>query len=124
MRPPFRSLHGILTGLYIFCIATLSLLPAEQAVELNVWDKAQHYAAYALFMLLVFPAAKTHTARLKLAVGVIAFSVLIELAQHFSPGRDASAEDAIANSLGVVSGYLFGWLLLTLYRLGHNRAKP
>lgn len=124
MRPPFRSLHRILTGLYILCIATLSLLPAEEAIALNIWDKAQHYAAYALFMLLVFPAAKTHTARLKLAMGVIGFSVLIELAQHFSPGRDTSAEDAIANGLGVVSGYLFGWLLLTLYRLGHNRAKP
>lgn len=124
MKPTYRSLLRILTGLYILCIAILSLLPAEEAIALNIWDKAQHYVAYGLFMLLVFPAAKTHAARLKLAVGVIGFSVLIELAQHFSPGRDTSAEDAIANSLGVVSGYLLGWLLLTLYRLGNNHAKP
>jgi VanZ family protein len=115
---------SIITGLYILCITTLSLMPAEAAIAINIWDKAQHYAAYALLMLLVFPAAKTHTARLKLAVGVIGFSVLIELAQQLSPGRDTSVEDAMANSLGVVSGYLLGWLLLTLYRLGNNSAKP
>jgi VanZ family protein len=124
MKPSYRSILRIITGLYILCITTLSLMPAEATIAINIWDKAQHYAAYALLMLLVFPAVKTHTARLKLAVGVIGFSVLIELAQQLSPGRDTSVEDAMANSLGVVSGYLLGWLLLTFYRLGNNSSKP
>jgi VanZ family protein len=116
MTPIQHKFHHALILLYATIIAALSLLPAEEAINLDIWDKAQHFVAYAVFMLLALPIGNTHKARPKYALGIIGFSVFIELAQQFSPGRDTSAEDAIANSLGVMSGYLIGWLVLKFFQ--------
>ena len=122
MTPIQNRIHLALILFYGLIIGALSLLPAKEAVNLDIWDKAQHFAAYAVFMLLAFPVENTHKARLKYALGIIGFSVFIELAQQFSPGRDTSAEDAIANSLGVISGYLIGWLVLKFFQGRGNQA--
>jgi VanZ family protein len=115
------TLHRILVFVYGAGIAALSLLPSDDAIALNIWDKAQHFAAYAVFMIIAFPIGKSRTTHLRTALGIICFSIFIEYAQQFSPGRDTSIEDAIANSLGVISGYLFSWWLAKIYRGRGNK---
>lgn len=118
-------LHCILVFIYGACIAALSLLPSDEAISFNVWDKAQHFAAYAVFMIMAFPIGNHRNAHLRAALGIICFSIFIEYAQQFSPGRDTSIGDAIANSLGVISGYLFSQLLVKICRSrGKKAATP
>lgn len=119
-----RTLHHILVFIYGACIATLSLLPSDDAITFNIWDKAQHFAAYAVFMTLAFPIGKSRKAHLCTAFGILLFSIFIEYAQQFSPGRDTSIEDAIANSLGVISGYVFSGWLAKIYQGRGNKAAP
>lgn len=109
-------LHCILVFIYGACIAALSLLPSDDAITFNIWDKTQHFAAYAVFMIMAFPIGKSRNAHLRTALGIICFSIFIEYAQQFSPGRDTSIGDAIANSLGVICGYLFSRWLAKIYR--------
>ena len=109
-------LHCILVFIYGACIAALSLLPSDDAITFNIWDKAQHFAAYAVFMIMAFPIGKSRNAHLRTALSIICFSIFIEYAQQFSPGRDTSIGDAIANSLGVICGYLCSRWLAKIYR--------
>ena len=97
---------------YALVITVLSLLPAEQAPALNIWDKLEHFTAYLLFMMLAFPLGHNHRWRLASGVGIVAYSIVVEYAQQLSPGRYTSIEDVFANSLGVISGYLLAWLVM------------
>jgi VanZ family protein len=97
---------------YALIITILSLLPAEQGPNLNIWDKLEHFCAYALFMMLAFPLFHNHRWRLGSGVGIIAYSTAVEYAQQLSPGRHTSIEDVFANSLGVMSGYLLAWIIM------------
>jgi VanZ family protein len=99
---------------YAVIITTLSLLPATNAPAFGgLWDKFQHFGAYALFMMLAFPLAHSHRWRLMTAIGIIIYSAIMEYAQRLSPGRHTSWEDIFANSLGVAAGYLLVWGLLS-----------
>ncbi|CAA0089917.1 Uncharacterised protein [Zhongshania aliphaticivorans] len=107
--------------LYAVLITALSLLPTTNTIDINIWDKAQHFGAYALFMALVFPLANTHKQRIKYAAGIVIYGLLLEYGQQFSPGRDTSIQDGLANTLGVLSGYTLMLLILTTY---HRYKQP
>jgi len=107
-----RKHRALLFISYAIVITVLSLLPANTAPSFGIWDKVQHFSAYLLFMVLAFPLAHWHRWRLLTAVGIIAYSVMMEYAQRLSPGRQTSWEDVFANSLGVAAGYLLAWGLL------------
>ncbi|WP_373082869.1 VanZ family protein [Zhongshania sp.] len=107
-----RKYRFLLFLAYALIITVMSLLPAEQSPALGVWDKLQHFSAYLLFMMLAYPLASNHCWRLASGIGIIAYSIAVEYVQQFSPGRHTSYEDAFANSLGVISGYLLAWLFM------------
>ncbi|MBB5188385.1 VanZ family protein [Zhongshania antarctica] len=107
-----RKYRILLFLAYALVITVMSLLPAQQSPALGVWDKFQHFGAYLLFMMLAYPLASNHRWRIASSIGIIAYSIAVEYAQQLSPGRHTSYEDAFANSLGVISGYLLTWLLM------------
>jgi VanZ family protein len=75
---------------------------------LHVNDKVQHFCAYlALSMLPVIGFRDRHKG---LAAGLSMFflGVVLELGQHFSPGRAVEFGDVLANGAGVSCGTLLG----------------
>ena len=96
--------------LIVVGILYLSLTPTETLTIGN--DKISHFIAYGCLMLnigvMVFPVKR------KIIIGVILailLGIIVELLQHFVPGRFMSIGDVYANSLGV----LFGVILTLLF---------
>ena len=76
--------------------------------KLNVNDKLMHFGAYLLLSLL--PMISSESRRRAVVTGVLMalLGVVLEGTQNFSPGRDVSLGDIIANNLGVICGLLAG----------------
>jgi VanZ family protein len=117
LREP--SNHRALLGVWavlICCVVVGSLLPAANPVmvaigRLHIWDKLQHFGAY--LALSILPVIGFRDKRRGIVVGLSMFllGVLLELGQHFSPGRSVEPGDVLANGLGVTCGAVLGSLL-------------
>ena len=88
-------------------------LPVARGLSRNgrfhVWDKLQHFGAYqALSFLPVVGFRDRHKA---LVAGLSMFFLggLLELGQHFSPGRAVELGDVLANGAGVTCGALLAF---------------
>lgn len=82
----------------------LCLLPAKALPEVPLWDKLEHFLAYALLAAaggLAYP--NRHT-RLWIVLFLLVLGVGIEFSQGFVPRRDSSALDMLANAIGVLIG--------------------
>jgi VanZ family protein len=87
------------------------LNPHPPDLEAHFWDKSLHFMAYfglAGIGTVAFDARKT---AIYAVLGLIAMGGALEIAQGFV-GRDMSIFDELANSLGAVSGFFAGWLVL------------
>ena len=90
----------------VVAIAYLSLTPTDVITIGN--DKISHFIAYSVLMANV--GLLTFRNKRLLIIGIIAsvlFGVLIEIIQHFVPGRFMSFYDVLANTAGVGIGVLF-----------------
>ena len=100
-----NKLFLVLFIILIIAISLLSLLPPKSGLELGKSDKINHFLAYAILSLnFGFISTKNRS----YFVGIpflIAYGLLIEFFQGFVPGRDPSFYDALANSVGVFSGF-------------------
>ncbi len=67
----------------------------------NLWDKLQHAGAFAVLAGLADYAFPAPRFRPRLAAGLIAFGILIELIQYFIPYRDCSSLDVLADAAGI-----------------------
>jgi hypothetical protein len=67
-------------------------------------DKVRHAATFAFLWLL---GARARLRPLSLAALLLAFGVGIELAQSFTPDREASALDVLADVAGIALGWRF-----------------
>ena len=90
---------------YVALVTFASLLPAGGAL-VGSYDKSAHLMIYAIFAILAFRLGVTARHYVYLCVGIIAYSGLLEVAQSFVPGREMSALDLLANTLGVLLGVL------------------
>jgi VanZ family protein len=88
---------------YGLIITWLSLSPGG-GEGLPLWDKAMHLTLYALFVMLGSPLCQTRRGLYALAGGLLVYSGLMEIGQHFAPGRFMSAADLLANALGSALG--------------------
>lgn len=94
-------------------IAVLSLMPLRNVPDLDVSDKIKHALAY-VALGFFFASVIVRRDWFWLAIALICFGALIELAQHVMPfGRSAEAKDMLANLAGIAVG-----LLLALTPLG------
>lgn len=91
-------------------ITVLSLMPPKSGMEIPTNDKVGHFIAYSVFALNLSLVAPSKWMRFYLLLGALSYSVLIEYLQGFM-GRQTSFFDFLANSVGVVSGYLIFILL-------------
>ena len=89
----------------IIAITVLSLLPPKSGLELGKSDKLNHFLAYAI-LSLNFGFISSNIRPYFVGIPfLIAYGILIEFFQGFVPGRDPSFYDALANSVGVFSGF-------------------
>jgi VanZ family protein len=104
---------GLRLALYALAVAVLlylCLAPSRELPQVNVWDKAEHAAAWLVLAglgLLLFP-------RRVVAIGLfaVAVGVLVELLQA-TPliARDADVRDVLADSVGVAVALAIGRLV-------------
>ena len=97
----------MLTALVIW----LSVKAPGEGPGLPIWDKLQHFLAYAVLGLtgaLGFPGKKP---AFVLALGLVLLGAALEVAQFYVPARDMSLGDGIANALGVILGVGLGYLV-------------
>jgi VanZ family protein len=84
-------------------------------VGFNVWDKLQHFGAYALLAGLVTVALEARRWWLWGLLGLVIFGAGLEVLQGLV-GRDMSFKDEIANTLGVIAGGSAGWAFIVMLR--------
>ena len=113
---PRRVWWGIAIGLCALEFV-LSSIPGPDlaAVGFDLWDKAAHAMMYgaiagAFALALARPRAVT---TLLVAAGIaIAYGITDELHQLFTPHRDASLDDLVADAVGALAGAATGaWLV-------------
>lgn len=89
----------------IIVTLVLSLMPPVLDDHVGHTDKIVHLAGYTLLMF--WWAQLVTSRRWKLALAVVVFGIVIELLQGFTPARQPDILDALANTCGV----LLGWLI-------------
>ena len=100
-----NKLFLVLFIILILAITILSLLPPKSNLELGKSDKIYHFLAYAILSLnFGFISTKIRSYFIGIPF-LIAYGLVIEFFQGFVPGRDPSFYDALANSMGVFSGF-------------------
>lgn len=117
----YRTLFRVVWAVWLAGVIWGSLVSGnemsslEKVVPLLQYDRLVHWGAYAG---LAFLAMLAFERRRGIAVGLsmILLGGLIELAQHFSPGRMPDIYDAIANSFGVLAGLGGGIFLTSRFR--------
>jgi len=97
-------------------ILVLTLIPGEAVPEVDIvnFDKLVHFFIFGVLMittsygLLKVSMVKNFPGKpiLIAAIYSVAFGVCIEFIQRLIPGRSFSLYDMIANTIGVVIGYL------------------
>jgi VanZ family protein len=85
----------------------LALVPRPPAAIDTGWDKLNHalaFSALALSGRFGFPGPRWRA--LAIALGLLAFGILIEAVQSFLPTRSAELDDVIADVVGIGIGLL------------------
>lgn len=107
---PVRILRLFTLLLWAFALAFLSLVPEVEApAGLQLWDKFNHFAAYAVLTLLLIrtlSAWRSHSDRLLTVawLACAAYGMLIEgLQWAMGVGRQWEFGDLLANALGALA---------------------
>ena len=111
---PLRTVLRIAWVAGVILVIAGSLLPGDstaiQALDrLDISDKIQHFASYAVLGLLPALHEGRRTVMI-LALCVVGLGVLLEFGQLLSPGRDFEILDMVADTGGVCIGVAAGWL--------------
>lgn len=86
---------------YALFVAFVSLQPAGET-SIGPYDKLAHFVTYGFFAVLAYRVNLSGRGYIFLCIGIVAYSGLLEVGQSFVPGRDMSALDMLANTLGVL----------------------
>lgn len=89
----------VLLGLALLVVTVLMWTPAQSLPSVNIWDKFQHLAVFAVLGLLAanaFPQTLLRNILLALAM----YGFITELGQAFIPSRSFSVHDLIADIAG------------------------
>lgn len=95
--------------LVLFTYLSLTSHP-ERFVE-TVNDKAYHLAGYFVLFISASCGYSFYKAHLAKITGLLFYSFVIEVVQHYIPNRGFSVLDIVANGAGLFSG----WILVVIY---------
>ena len=107
-RPiPFARLWRNTGHVLLLLALAAALLPAPSGIgRIDYGDKMLHAAAFAFLMLWYVQVYADARDRRRVALGLVAFGLGIELLQSLVPYRSADAWDLVADSAGVACGAL------------------
>jgi VanZ family protein len=106
-----NKLYILSFAVVLIGIGVLSLMPPSSGIELGEHDKWNHFIAYLVLSLnwsLIENKSKVFW------IGIIAcflYGMLLEYLQGFVPGRESSIMDALANTGGIGTGSLIGYII-------------
>ena len=104
----------MLTALVIW----LSVQAPGEGPGLPIWDKLQHFMAYAALGFTGSLGFSGKKPTIALALGLVLLGAALEVAQSYVPARDMSLGDGIADLLGVIFGVGLGYLVTRRRFLG------
>lgn len=110
------KLFRALFWLCFIALTGLALSPATYLPPMdlfNWWDKAQHAIGYGTLMVTAL-FAYPNTSKLRLASFLGLHGCLIELLQYFSGYRFGDWQDAAADGVGVLLGWVLGSMVQSL----------
>ena len=87
----------------MLAVLVLALMPTNVPIPSTGWDKANHLLAFSVMALLgmrAFPGRKT-----AVFAGLLAYGILIEVLQSFTPSRSADWHDVVADAAGLALGW-------------------
>ena len=88
---------------YDLMVAIASLQPPGQMPSVS-YAKVAHFITYGVFAFLAYRLRLTASRYIYACIGIVLYSGLLEIGQSLIPGRDMSALDLLANTLGVTLG--------------------
>ncbi len=97
-------------------LAILSWLPANEMIRTGLDGRIEHFIAYFSATIFVLAAFTLRLRLGNLTAMLIGYAGILELGQHFSPGRHPSVFDFAASSLGVTAG-------AALFQLAHQLSR-
>ena len=93
-------------------IIVLSLMPPQSGREMPTNDKVGHFIAYGTFALISLIYGSGRYKITHILLFNFLFGIIMEFCQGFVPGREPSGLDALANT----SGIILGWIFFTVLR--------
>ncbi len=102
-------------GLCVLAVLVLALVPNDVPIPSTGWDKSNHLLAFSVMALLGMRAFPGRT--IAVVAGLLAYGVLIEVLQSFTPSRSADWHDVVADTVGLVLGWGAWHLTRFLIRL-------
>lgn len=88
-------------ALAVIAIMVLALMPMTAVPVTTAWDKLDHALAFFTLALLAEQAFPGWPFWRGLTLGLLAYGVGIEIAQGFTPDREASLLDMAADGIGI-----------------------
>jgi VanZ family protein len=100
----------LLAGLVV-TVSWLALSPAPPDGLDTGWDKLNHASAFAaLTLVAIFALPRSRRSLWLVLVGLLCFGGAIEVAQSFTPTRNAEWGDLLADAVGMAAGALAAML--------------
>ena len=99
-----RTLARMVFVAGVLAVVALSLLPQESLPDLGLWDKLNHAMAYAALALAGGLGFTGLRSLLLVGIGLLILGAGLEIAQAALPSRSPSANDALANLIGISLG--------------------
>ena len=119
-----KSRRALILALWAALIGSViigSLSPAASPVVaavglLHVNDKVMHFCAYLALSVLPVIGFKHRRKGIVAGLSMFVLGVLMEVGQHFSPGRAVELGDVVANGIGVGCGMSCALLIVAVGR--------
>lgn len=103
-EPGLAKIWFVLAYVLLLVLAILSLMPAP---DIGGSDKLAHFIAYGLLSAWFSLIVEQRRSLWIILFGLIGYGLLLEWLQSLTSYRSGDIADAIANSLGVITGLVF-----------------
>lgn len=103
-----RAVHAAAILFLPACAGVLGGELGPSGGEPHFWDKAVHFTAYFILSALAVAALRARKKALLAMLALIGMGAVLEVVQGMI-GRDMSARDELANTLGVIAGAVVVW---------------